>query len=306
MKLPASPCYALGVDIGATKIAAAWVDLDMGAVGPVVRIPTQRDAPGRAIVDDIAELVRTVCWPEGVTPVSVGVAVPELVDLRGQIRSKWNFPLPDLRERLTDVVSAPVRAESDVRAAAFAEARFGAGRNCDNFAYFSLGSGMSYTLCLNGRPYAGAHGFAIHFASSNLAVPTPDCLALTSAIPEDYASGLGMARLWEARGGAPLVQGVHSLEALAADGDQRALGVIADAAGMGGRLIAQAINMLDPEKIVLGGGLGCSTGAYRHLLEAQIRAHIWEKSCTDIPMLVAGLGEEAGIIGAALASCAAI
>mgnify|MGYP003365195869 CR=1 FL=1 len=305
MNLSTSSRHALGVDIGATKIAAARVDLDTGAVGPVMRISTRRDAPGSAIVDDVADLVRTVCGPENQACVSVGVAVPELVDLRGRIRSEWNFPLPDLIARLTDVVSAPVRAESDVRAAAFAEARFGAGRGCDNFAYFSLGSGMSYTLCLNGRPYAGAHGFAIHFASSSLAVPTSDCQALAAAIPEDYASGLGMARLWDVRGGAPLDQGVHSLEALAAEGDGLALGVIADAAAMGGRLIAQAINMLDPGKIVLGGGLGCSTGAYRHQLEAQIRAHIWEKSCMDIPMLVAGLGEEAGIIGAALASCVA-
>jgi len=297
--------YALGIDVGATKIAAAWVDMEGGSLGPVCRIPTRRDAPGETIVDDIVALVGAVEPPEGMgdfVAVGVGVAVPELVDLRGEIRSAWNFPLPGLIKRLAAVTGARVRAESDVRAAAFAEARFGAGRGCDNFAYFSLGSGMSYTLCLNGRPYAGAHGFAIHFASSEMAVPIHDRSRLAAAIPEDYASGLGMARLWEERGGEQLPQGVHTLEERADLGDQRALGVIADSAGMGGRLIAQAVNMLDPEKIVLGGGLGCSTGGYRTQLETQIRAHIWERSCADIPLLAAGLGEEAGIIGAALAA----
>ncbi|GAJ27907.1 ROK family protein [Acidomonas methanolica] len=300
--------YAIGIDVGATKIAAAWVNMEAGALGPVSRIPTRRDAPGETIVDDIVALAGAIAPPDDArdqAAAGIGVAVPELVDLRGEIRSAWNFPLPGLVERLACVTRAPARAESDVRAAAFAEARFGAGRGCDNFAYFSLGSGMSFTLCLHGRPYAGAHGFAIHFASSEMAVPVSDRSTLAAAIPEEYASGLGMARLWEDRGGDPLPQGVHSLDERAAQGDLLALGVIADGAGMGGRLIAQAVNMLDPEKIVLGGGLGCSTGVYRAQLESQIRAHIWERSCADIPLLVAGLGEEAGIIGAALAACAA-
>ncbi|MEN3166159.1 ROK family protein [Gluconobacter sp. OJB] len=304
----ASSSYAIGIDVGATKIAAAWVNMETGTFGPVCRIQTRRNAPGEGIVDDIAMLLDSILPPDGVhngAMAAIGVAVPELVDLYGEIRSAWNFPLPGLIERLSSITGVPVRAESDVRAAAFAEARFGAGRGCSNFAYFSLGSGMSYTLCLEGRPYAGAHGFAIHFASSEMAVPVRDRSELAAAIPEDYASGIGMARLWEERGGEPLLHGAHSLEELAALEDPMALRVIADGAGMGGRLIAQVVNMLDPEKIILGGGLGCSTGVYRTKLETQIRSHIWEQSCSDIPLLVAGLGEEAGIIGAALTAWAA-
>lgn len=297
--------YAIGVDVGATKIAAAWVDLSTGHSGPVLRIPTRRDAPGEEIVADIVSLALETEPPvnsESITLVGTGVAVPELVDLHGRIRSNWNFPLPQLLEHLQTALSVQARAESDVRVAALAEARFGAGRHCDNFVYFSLGSGMSYTLCFDGKPYAGSNGFAIHFASSELAVPTQDRSELVAAIPEDYASGLGMVRLWLERGGCPLAEGIRTLEALAAQGDSRALSVITDAAGMGGRLIAQIVNMLDPKKIILGGGLGCSTGAYHSYLESEIRAHIWEQSCTDIPIIMAGLGESAGIIGAALAA----
>ncbi|WP_410368310.1 ROK family protein [Acetobacter tropicalis] len=299
------PSYAIGVDVGATKIAAAWVELSTGQLGPVLRIPTRRDAPGEEIVADIISLALAIELPdnpESAPLLGTGVAVPELVDLHGTIRSQWNFPLPHLLDRLEAALSVPARAESDVRVAALAEARFGAGRDCDNFVYFSLGSGMSYTLCLNGKPYAGSHGFAIHFASSELAVPAQDRSALVAAIPEDYASGLGMVRLWQERGGFPLAQGIHTLEALAAQGNACAQNVIADAAGMGGRLIAQIVNMLDPEKIILGGGLGCSTGTYRTGLETEIRAHIWEQSCTNIPLVMAGLDENAGVIGAALAA----
>lgn len=302
----------LGIDIGATKIAAGMVNPCTGEICFLTRIPTRRHVAPGEIVSDITAIVAQVMdaarrdaqGPDDM-PQAAGIAVPELVDITGQIRSAWNFPLPDLTRTIHEHTGLSVRLESDVRAGAFAEARFGSGQSCDSFAYFSLGSGISYTLCLNGRPYRGTHGFAIHFASSSLAVPTEDRSRLSIAIPEDFASGLGMERLWAARGGEKLEEGVHTLETLAAAGDRRAKGVIEDAAGMTGRLIAQAVNMLDPEKIVLGGGLGCSEGFYRQKLEEHVRANIWERSCADIPILIAGLGEQSGIIGAALSALAA-
>ncbi|POF61608.1 glucokinase [Novacetimonas maltaceti] len=299
----------IGIDVGATKIAAGLVDLASGNVRSLTRIPTRRQAAPHDIVADIADIAAAVLETTAgdvLGPMAVGIAVPELVDISGQVRSAWNFPLPDLVATLTERTRLPGRVESDVRAAAFAEARFGAGQDCANFAYFSLGSGTSYTLCLNGRPYTGAHGFAIHFASSALAVPTADRRTLSIATPEDFASGLGMERLWAERGGRPLPDGVQTLETLAASGDARARGVIEDAASIAGRLIAQGVNMLDPEKIVLGGGLGCSDGLYRHRLEEHIRANIWEHSCAGLPIVMAGLGEHSGIIGAALSARAAI
>ncbi|EFG83433.1 ROK family protein [Novacetimonas hansenii] len=299
----------IGIDVGATKIAAGLVDLASGDVRSLMRIATRRQGAPCEIVNDIATIAAAVLkttLDDVLDPLAVGIAVPELVDISGHIRSTWNFPLPDLVAMVTERTRLPLRVESDVRAAAFAEARFGAGRACDNFAYFSLGSGTSYTLCLNGRPYTGAHGFAIHFASSDLAIPTADRGGLSIATPEDFASGLGMERLWMERGGPALGDGVQALETLAASGDPRARGVIEDAASIAGRLIAQSVNMLDPEKIVLGGGLGCSEGLYRHRLEEHIRANIWERSCADLPIVMAGLGEHSGIIGAALAARAAI
>ncbi|GBR69132.1 ROK family protein [Gluconobacter kanchanaburiensis] len=302
----------LGIDVGATKIAAGVVDPSTGDIRFLTRIPTRRHVTPDEIVSDISDVVTQVLTdarrdangPEDM-PQTAGIAVPELVDRQGQIRSTWNFALPGLAGIIRERTGVSVRLESDVRAAAFAEARFGSGQSCDSFAYFSLGSGISYTLCLKGRPYKGTHGFAIHFASSALAVPTQDRGRLSVAIPEDFASGLGMERLWAARGGESLKEGGHTLETLASAGNTLARSVIEDAADMTGRLIAQTINMLDPEKIVLGGGLGCSEGLYRQKLEEHVRANIWERSCADIPILIAGLGEQSGIIGAALSALAA-
>lgn len=302
----------IGIDVGATKIAAGIVHPDTGDIRFLLRIPTRRHVSPKEIVSDITAIVTQIMTAARQDasnveeiPQAVGIAVPELVDVAGKIRSAWNFPLPDLSQAIREHTTLSfIRLESDVRAGAFAEARYGSGRFCDNFAYFSLGSGTSYTLCLKGRPYKGAHGFAIHFASSSLAVPTEDCSRLSIAVPEDFASGLGMERLWTTRWGNQLKDGVHELETLASAGDSRAQGVIEDAASITGRLIAQTINMLDPEKIILGGGLGCSEGLYRQKLEEYIRANIWERSCATIPILNAGLGEQSGIIGAALSALA--
>jgi glucokinase len=85
--------------------------------------------------------------------------------------------------------------------------------------------------------------------------------------------------------------------------DASAIDIVSSAADQLGSLIALLVNMLDPEAIVLGGGLGLVAGPYRDRLIASARAHIWADACRSLPILPAALGENAGVIGAALAGC---
>lgn len=177
----------LGIDVGATKIAAGMVNPCTGEICFLTRIPTRRHVAPGEIVSDITAIVAQVMDaarrdPHGPDdmPRAAGIAVPELVDITGQIRSAWNFPLPDLTRTIHEHTGLSVRLESDVRAAAFAEARFGSGQSCDSFAYFSLGSGISYTLCLNGRP--GAH-MVLPSISPAPALRSPRKTAPVSASP---------------------------------------------------------------------------------------------------------------------------
>jgi predicted NBD/HSP70 family sugar kinase len=296
--------YRVGIDLGGTKIAAGLVDIRSGAMTHFRRRPTPVAEGPAAIIRDVAEIAADIialAKIKGRFPLSVGISVPELVDLDGRICSNWNFSIEAIVAEVEKLICIPTMADSDVRAAAHAEARFGAGRSHQSFVYISLGTGISYTLVINGRPWSGANGFAIHFASSELALPKEDDTGLTVANAENFASGKGMQRSFVRRAGASLEDGVRTLETMSARGDDLGTRILDEAAEVTGRLLAQMVNMIDPEAVVLGGGLGCSTGFYRKKLEQYMRENIWAARCRSIPLKLAALGEGAGGVGAALA-----
>lgn len=296
--------YRIGIDLGGTKIAAGLVDAETGAVTHFRRRPTPVAAGAAAIISDVAEIadeITALANAEKRAVASIGIAVPELVDLEGRVCSDWNFSIETIREQIEDKLGILVMVDSDVRAAAHAEARFGVGVQHRSFIYISLGTGMSYSLVMDGRPWSGANGFAIHFASSALALPKDDDTGLTIANAEDFASGKGMQLSFARRKGLPPEDGVRTLESLSAAGDADSTRILDEAAEVTGRLIAQMVNMIDPEAVVLGGGLGRSTGRYREKLEQHLRENIWAERCRSIPLLLAALGEGAGVVGAALA-----
>src|SRR6185295_1771091 len=104
---------------------------------------------------DTVDLAKRLVEAAGRPVIRIGVGVPQLVDNDGRICSAYNFDWTDLpvRERLSTL--APTTIESDVRAAARAEARFGAGKGRGIFAYVTIGTGVSYCLVIDGRPHAG-------------------------------------------------------------------------------------------------------------------------------------------------------
>jgi glucokinase len=118
---------------------------------------------------------------------------------------------------------------------------------------------------------------------------------------EKFSGGPALARrLAERRpdftGAGPEVLG------LAEAGDDIAIDVVESAGGALGAAIAQLVNVLDPQAIVIGGGLGLTGGLYRRRLEGALRSHIYSDHHRDVPLLNAALGGDAGWIGAALAA----
>lgn len=148
---------AAGVDVGGTKIDARIADPVSGEVVARERIPTLPGRAGEDLVDDWVALV--VRLAAGRTLSSVGIGVCELVDPAGQITSAFTLKLlgVDVVGRFRALGQAAIG--SDVRAAALAEARFGAGRGIDApWLYVTVGTGISYSLVLEGRPFEGAGG----------------------------------------------------------------------------------------------------------------------------------------------------
>jgi glucokinase len=147
---------AVGVDVGGTKIAAGLVDLRHGRLLERDQVPTRPERGGAAVLEDCAGLAREL----GDGRLAVGIGLCELVDLAGRPASGDTVDWRDLD--VPGAFEAPrVVLESDVRAAARAEARFGAGAGRSPFLYVVVGTGASACLVVDGEPFAGARGQAI-------------------------------------------------------------------------------------------------------------------------------------------------
>jgi glucokinase len=299
--------HAIGIDVGGTKIAGGLVALGSGAVRLRRQQPTLPQRGGAAVLADVMALAGELAAEaraHGIAMAGIGVGLPQLVSPDGRVRSAHLFDWRDIQaiEELRAI--APARLDSDVRAAARAEARFGAGRSHRIFCYITIGTGMSYCLVENGKPFEGARGYAIHFATMPQWTRCSACGEIHAPVLEQIAAGPGIAGAYGKRAGRAVSDG-ESVLAAAAGGDADAVAVISDAAMATGALIGQMINMLDPEAVVIGGGLGLAGGLYGDRLAAAIRQHVFAEDARRLPVLAAALGPDAGIIGAALAAASA-
>jgi glucokinase len=263
---------AVGLDVGATKIAAALVDVAHGRVEAALRRPTEAARGGDAVLADCVALARELAAGRAVAAVGLGVC--ELVDPAGRVHSAETVDWRDTDLAAALGAVAPARVESDVRAAALAEARHGAGRTAADFLYVSVGSGISHCLVADGTPRAGARGSAM-----NTGAP----------LVERWSGGLALAR----RTGRATAQ-----EALA---DPEADATVRDAAERLGAVLAVLVNALDPGALVIGGGLGLDDRYRAGVVEA-MRPAIYDDAVRDLPVHAAALGADAGAIGAALAA----
>lgn len=279
---------AIGIDVGGTKIAAGIVTSPGGTVRGRRLLPTRPERGGRAVLDDALGVTRALL-AEAPGPVRIGVAVAELVDADGRVTSgqtiDWRgLPVAEEFSRL-----APAVVEADTRAGALGEALWGAGRPYANFYYLTVGTGIAGAWVLGRRPYAGAHGAAGTIAS------TPGTIAGMSL--EEFAGGPGLV----ARYGRGATRAEEVTDA-AERGDPVATDVVRTAAEALGARAADIVNLLDPEAVIVGGGLGSADGLYWRTLEAAARRHVWSGANRNLPILRAERGGDAALVGAAAAA----
>jgi glucokinase len=233
------------------------VDVARGEVVRSERVATQPERGGPAVLADCTELAARL----GGDGVAIGVGICEVVDRDGRLTTAETIEWRGL-----DVAGAfggaPVTLESDVRAAALAEARFGAGAGLGSFLHVIVGTGAAACLVVNGRPHLGEHGNAII---------------------------LGAPPVEQVAGGATLGELVHDPAARA------------EAAAAIGRVVAVLVNALDPAAVVVGGGLGASAG-FAEGIAAALRPAIWCEATRALPVVPTALGEAGGVLGAALAA----
>ena len=300
---------AIGLDIGGTKIAGGVVLWPSGKIAYQRVIPTLPLRGGKSVLKDTLALARELkTWAEanGITVDGLGAGVPELVDCDGNVTSdqtiKWRGT-PVQRE-LSKIV--PAQVESDVRAAAVAEAVFGAGQQHRLFIYVTVGTGISYCLVEDGNPFRGAKGNAIVFASMPLSTTCEHCGKQLHPVLEEFASGPAIAsRYARLRKNGPRKS--SKVKAVAAEdvflaarrGDRAAIEVLTSAGEALGVNVAFLVNVLDPQLIVVGGGLGLAGGLYWRAFQRACRRHIYADNSRTLPIVPAQLKVDAGIVGAA-------
>jgi glucokinase len=288
----------LGIDVGGTKIAGAVVNLASGALLARRQVPTNPERGGEAVLEDVlgmASSLRDAARATGLEPLGLGLGVAELVDPGGRVfsgyRIAWNG-LP-VRERLTALL--PAQVEADVRAAALAEARLGAGRGIDHFLYVTIGTGVSAVSVQHGRPYAGSRGAALVIANGRMRHRCPHCHRDFSLVLEDLAGGAGLAQAMH-------LDRAEQVLAAADAGDEAASALIDHATRELGQTLALLVGTLDPVAIVVGGGLGSAPGRYFESLRRAVTEGLWDGDSRVLTIRQAEMGADAGIIGAALSA----
>ena len=256
---------------------------------------------GEAILADtlaVARRLQSHASARGKTLAGIGVGIAELVNLRGEITSdhviKWrNLPVQEAFSQI-----ARTRFESDARAPALAEAIFGAGRDFSNFVYLTVGTGRSYSLVLDGRPYPGRHGNALMVASGPLTSECEHCGAIQDQVLEEFAAGPSLVSRYNHRANASVTTG-QQVTAAAASGDPIATEIVLSAGAALGNSVGFLINVLDPQAVIVGGGLGLAGGLYWDSFVNSAHKHIWSEVSRELPIIQAKLGADASILGAA-------
>ena len=304
---------SVGIDIGGTKLLAVRVDADGSVVPDTIQAsPTS----GPDLIDEVLAASDRL---SGGRPGSLGVGVPGLVDPTDTVRFAPNLQgvngtvLGDrLREALPGV---PVWIGNDATAACWAEHQLGAGAGHDDMIMVTLGTGVGGGIVSRGELLEGSNRYAGEFGHMVVDPNGPRCPCGKRGCWERFASGAGLGfigremavagqapRVVELAGDAEAVRGEHVTVA-AREGDGPAIEIMARFGWWVALGLANLTNALDPDVIVLGGGLVVAGDV---LLEPIRRAFVELVEAPELRQTIrivpAALGFQAGAVGAALRS----
>jgi len=309
----------LGCDLGATNLRVAAVTQG-GEVLASMRRALDDRAPSvvvQALSDGVAEVLRTLGEPlEAIGGIGVGVA--------GQMRGRDGLVLvgPNLGwrdvpfgEMVRSKLGCPVRVVNDLSAAAWGEASVGAARGEKDVLLVFVGSGVGGGLILGGRLYEGEGGLAGEFGHIKVVTGPKGrrcgcgergCLEayvgghnLRLRVLELADAGRGQGIL-EAAGGDPERIGGIALELAAEAGDPEANALREEVAAFLGVAIANAVTLLNPQKLILGGGVLAGMHGLRKRVESCVLEAGGKQQVAQLSILEPALGDDAGVIGAAL------
>jgi glucokinase len=300
----------LGVDVGGTKVAVAAID-GVTATGrtehPTVTVSSD------ALLDGVEHAVREVIANTG-QPVAIGVGVPSQIEfVTGTVETSVNIPLMGvpLREELGRRFGVPVYVDNDANCAALAEAHIVGERH---LVMLTLGTGVGGGVVIDGMTFRGADGLGAelgHIAVSPDGPPCPGNCPNRGCL-EAYCSGQALERdgteLARDKPDSPLAERLDAdgnlsarrLVASAEEGDEDALLIMENFGRMLGIGISSYVNVFQPTRLAIGGGLSRASHLFldRAIQEARARTlpALWKR----VTVALAEGGADAGVIGAGL------
>ncbi len=303
----------LGIDIGGTNVKTALVRVD-GAVLSFDSHEWSGGPPGDA-VKVAADSARSQMESSGLTPDACGCACAGLIDCaEGVVRSSPNLPDwhdVELSAMLSRELGLPVVLENDANAAAYAEYLVGAGRGARDLVMLTLGTGIGGGVVLGGRLYRGSHGTAGEIGHTTVEREGPVCACGSRGCLERLANAEAVV----AKARELLEQGrrsalsekaasgtIHAVDVglAAAAGDQVAIDALAAVGRALGVGLANVSQILDPDVIVIGGGVVSAGEPLLRPARQELEARLSGYEFRGPRVVPAALGDTAGVVGAAL------
>ncbi len=297
------PRCAIGLDLGGTDLKAGLVS-SRGELTHFLRRPARAresaDAPLEVIAQAVTDLRRAAAGPVA----GIGLGCPGVIDaesgaLVGRTPHLPHWDSLPLRALLLERLGASLVVENDANLAALAEHRVGAARGARVSLTVTVGTGIGCGVIVDGRVLRGAHGGAGELGHLPLDGRYPCGCGVPGCVEPECSGGGLVARATEA---GLVVPDAAAVFAASAAGDPRASRLIERMTDRLGALIAAAVQLLDPEVVVIGGGVSNAGETLLVPLRAAVMRYALESHGRGVRIVRAALGERAGVVGAGLAA----
>ena len=308
--------YAIGIDLGGTNLKAGLVDRD-GKIHHRLSIKTENNAGPQAISDQIFELIDEIINvgaglnPASTNIIGIGLGSPGLVDKKGEtILFSPNLPLwrnIPIKRMVSERFSVPCVLENDANAAAWGEKWVGAGKEADSLVMLTIGTGIGGGIVINKKLWRGVNNVAAEIGHMVIQMDGSKCSCGNYGCIEAYASATAMVRRFKEslKSGMPSsLKNAGEISAkmindAALQGDKVSLDIIKETGQYLGVALVNIMHVLNPEVIVLTGGMIGSGDLLMNPIKQVIKEKAFEASAKETKIVFSQLGNDAGIIGAA-------
>ncbi len=293
-----------GIDLGGTKIEGAVISLkEEVKVHKRIRIPTMSEKGYDHILNQIKALVDILEADTSIKPLKIGIGTPGSIDPSRKVMKNCNTTCLNGRPLLQDLESLleiPVSIANDANCFAMAEASLGAGKvvapNAETVFGVIMGTGVGGGIIVNGKILQGRHGLGGEWGHNYLDDSGGKCYCGKIGCVETIISGPALESYYKSITG--ISKSLSEISKLQITGDEAAEKTIARLIHFFGKAMATVINIIDPELIIIGGGVGNVDSLYTRGAE-EVNKYIFNPSL-ETKFLRPKLGDSAGVFGAAL------